>query len=127
MAMVARNSLGQVLWWNVVRVQGTVSPVDGEAHAVIQTVLQAANHGWPDIIVEGDNLRVIKSMQEDESSLASYGAYLDDIKILAITFRSCSFSFVKRGCNQLAHAIATSSVLDCTEGYSLPSSLADSA
>ncbi|XP_012852902.1 PREDICTED: uncharacterized protein LOC105972486 [Erythranthe guttata] len=123
-AMVARNSLGQTIWWSVERIPGIIRPVEGEAHAALKAILKAFCRGWPAVIMEGDCLNIIGALQDEDHSLTSYGAFIEEIKIIAKTFNSCSFSFVKRHCNQLAHFLARDSNLACLEGSSVPPNLA---
>ncbi|XP_012841298.1 PREDICTED: uncharacterized protein LOC105961612 [Erythranthe guttata] len=123
-ATVARNSEGTTIWWSVASLPGRVQPVEGEAHAALTTIQGARARGWPSVIIEGDCRQLIIALQDKNSFLCSFGAYLEDISNLTLSFLSCRFSFVPRSCNKLAHGIASSMELATTEGLSLPSHLA---
>ncbi|XP_012842431.1 PREDICTED: uncharacterized protein LOC105962665 [Erythranthe guttata] len=123
-ATVARNSDGATLWWSVATFPGHVQPVEGEAHAALFAIQLAHAKGWPSIIIEGDCRQIITALQGEDFLLCPYGAYLEDICTLALSFFSCRFSFVPRSCNKLAHGLAVSMDLATTEGLSLPPHLA---
>ncbi|XP_012835792.1 PREDICTED: uncharacterized protein LOC105956483 [Erythranthe guttata] len=123
-SMVARNSEGTTIWWRVSTIPGNVQAVEGEAHAALAAIQTARSKGWQTIIIEGDCRQLIMALNEDESSLCSFGAFSDDIRSLALSFVSCQFLFVPRICNKLAHGLASSMNLAMSEGSSLPLQLA---
>ncbi|XP_012844361.1 PREDICTED: uncharacterized protein LOC105964383 [Erythranthe guttata] len=123
-AMVARDSSGSVVWWRVTKITGNVRPVEGEAHAALRAIREALKNGWNSIILEGHCLQLISALQEEEQSLHSFGAFVEEIKGLGLSFSSCKFSFVKRHCNKLAHSLASLHLSDIQEGSNLPVELA---
>lgn len=123
--MVARNSQGVAQWWSRREMVGRPNPTDAEALAVLHGLEVARQHGWSDIILETDCLPVYRYLVAESRSLISFGAILDSCLSFHDFFSSLSFSFVRRSGNTLAHAIATSSLLDCNEGSFIPSFLID--
>ncbi|XP_012852581.1 PREDICTED: uncharacterized protein LOC105972189 [Erythranthe guttata] len=126
-SLIARNATGTCVWWQVRRVLGMVSPSEGEAHAILQALRTAKFRQWNAITVESDCLLVIEALQKREPSLQSYGAIVEECFSYLSCFSFCTFSFVKRQGNSLAHYLASSPSLDSMEGISLPTILADSA
>ncbi|XP_012858039.1 PREDICTED: uncharacterized protein LOC105977277 [Erythranthe guttata] len=123
-AMVARDWRGGCCRWAVRRFPRQPQPVECEAHAVFEAISCARTVGWSSIIIEGDCLQVISSLKEGESSLSSFGAYIDECLAITGSFIFCDFSFVKRSGNQLAHVFATNISLSCSDGTHIPHNLA---
>ncbi|XP_012830540.1 PREDICTED: uncharacterized protein LOC105951636 [Erythranthe guttata] len=121
---VARNEEGICLGWKMVKIHGQLKPVECEAMAALKALTMARDKGWLDVIIEGDCLQVITALQKGERDLSSFGTLVEDCLWLAQNLSSCSFSFVKRMGNKLAHAIAHLSYTDSIEGSVLPPHLA---
>ena len=62
--------------------------------------------GILDVEFEGDSLTICNALRCQDQSLASYGAIIEDIFLLAIALQRCSFSHVKREGNRVAHMLA---------------------
>lgn len=50
--MVARNSEGVCLWWQLKQLMGRPSPVDGEAMTILNALELAKAKGWSNIVME---------------------------------------------------------------------------
>ena len=57
------------------------------------------------MVIEGDSLRAIQAINEARPIQTMYGRVVDDIIFLPSSV-SCSFLYVKRKGNRLAHALA---------------------
>ncbi|XP_012844733.1 PREDICTED: uncharacterized protein LOC105964775 [Erythranthe guttata] len=124
---VARDHRGRCLWWSVNRITGRPRVIDGEAHAALHALSKAKEMGYESIMLEGDNLRVISTLQDNLSSDSSYGALIEESLILSREFDLCTFTFVKRSGNLVAHAIANNYDSGYFEGQTLPLDLANIA
>ncbi|XP_012842432.1 PREDICTED: uncharacterized protein LOC105962666 [Erythranthe guttata] len=121
--MVARNDEGQCIWWRVIKLPGNLHPAECEATAALKELLLAREKGWTNVVVEGDNLQVITALQHGENDLSSFSLLLDECLRLSLDIEYCSFNFVKRTGNLLAHAIAHFDCNFLSEGLVLPSIL----
>lgn len=122
-SMVARSNSGECVWWSKKRIIGRPLPVDGEALAFLHGLQIAINHGWRSVIMESDCLQLVNSLSRATSSLASFGAILESCVELFPLFQNISFCYIRRLGNVLAHRLATSIVIPCSEGASLPPEL----
>ncbi|KAL0385588.1 UNVERIFIED_CONTAM: putative mitochondrial protein [Sesamum radiatum] len=77
-----------------------------EAIAMRQAIHLVLRQGWSMIIIEEDWATLIHKLQASEWDLSVVGPIIMDIWELASCFRSCSFQFVKRSCNAVAHYLA---------------------
>ncbi|KAK8648094.1 hypothetical protein V6N13_128856 [Hibiscus sabdariffa] len=57
-------------------------------------------------VIEGDSLTIIKKLQASSSDLSELSAVIFEVQAKAKTLRNCSFNFIPRGSNQVAHIIA---------------------
>ncbi|XP_012849622.1 PREDICTED: uncharacterized protein LOC105969414 [Erythranthe guttata] len=119
-AMVARDSEGRCSWWSVAKLIGRPKAVEGEARAALYAMSTAVAKGWSSVIMEGVSLQIINALRGRGFPDASYGALLDDCFFLLNSFSDCSFSFIKRQGNCVAHALAQMAVLDQLDGDVLP-------
>ena len=62
------------------------------------------------MVVEGDSLQAIKAIIDARPARTMYGHVIKEIRILSSTV-CCSFFYVKREGNKLAHALAHRAVL----------------
>lgn len=102
---------------------GRPPATDGEAVAILHGARVAQQKRWSRVILQTDCLPIFNYLTASPSSFYSYGAILDATLELRSSFHVLSFAFVRRSGNSLAHTIATSSLLPCTEGSSLPLAL----
>ena len=66
----------------------------------------AINAGFMEVILEGDNIRVLKTVAQAQPNLARLGFIYEDIWCLIAGFRSFSVNCVRRSANGIAHALA---------------------
>ena len=66
----------------------------------------AIDVGFMEVILEGDNARVLKTMAQAQLDLARIGFIYEDIWCLISDFRSFSINCVRRSVNGVAHALA---------------------
>ena len=62
--------------------------------------------GFTEIILKGDNARVLKTISQAQLDLSRLGLIYEDIWCLAVGFRSISSSCVRHSANSVAHALA---------------------
>ena len=59
-----------------------------------------------EVILEGDNARVLKTVAQAQLDLARLRFIYEDIWCLIVGFRSFSVNYVRRSANGVAHALA---------------------
>ena len=62
--------------------------------------------GFRELIIEGDNATVMKTIMSSEVNFSRLGHIYEDIGCMALTLQTFSFSCVKRSANSAAHALA---------------------
>ena len=62
--------------------------------------------GFMDVVLEGDNLSVMRSISLGSANRSRLGHIYEDIQCLATDLRSFSVNFVKRSANTVAHSLA---------------------
>ncbi|XP_012837646.1 PREDICTED: uncharacterized protein LOC105958183 [Erythranthe guttata] len=126
-AMVARGSDSVCRWWSIGSFPGKTKPVDGEAHAALYAMRIARSKGWDSIILEGDCLQEINPLRLRDVFVPSFGAYIEGCINMMSFFSRCTFAFIRRQGNSLAHSLATMACMEHADGISLPSFLASGA
>ena len=87
----------------------SVKEVEGlAARSAMELALEL---GFDNIIVEGDSEILIKVLQQQHRSLASFGNIANDIIFLASHFSCFNFTHVRRQCNQVTHSLARKAIL----------------
>lgn len=82
------------------------SVADVEALTCRRAVQFAAEIGLTRVVFEGDSLVIINALTKEFGELATYGAVLEDIRVLASGFQMVEFRHVTRNCNAVADALA---------------------
>jgi ribonuclease HI len=77
-----------------------------EAIAVRRALTVARDQNMPKVALVLDCLSLIQRITSQVRDRSSLGTVIDDIKILATDFESCSFSFSSRKTNVVAHKLA---------------------
>jgi ribonuclease HI len=85
-----------------------------EALALRKAVLFAKEEGFDSLIIASDCLSVVQRVNDLVTDRSDLGAVIEDIKLLASSFLSCSFTHVYRNANVAAHSLAR-----CCENSSL--------
>ena len=62
--------------------------------------------GFTELVLEGDNNTVMKSINSPQSNMSRLGHVYEDIKCIVASLRRLEVSFVKRSANIVAHALA---------------------
>ncbi|KAK4415272.1 hypothetical protein Salat_2634500 [Sesamum alatum] len=116
--VIARDAPGQCVAWMVRRVCRVGSGEVAEALAAREGILLAHRQGWHSVIVEGDCSILIHKLQTAARDRSTIGPLVTDILYLAEFFQVCSFQFVRRAGNGVAHYLAQSA-RDFVEGTSV--------
>jgi ribonuclease HI len=103
---IVRDHNGYVCAAKCMRIDGSQTPVVGEALAAVAAMEFGNEQGLPDIILEGDSLQVVLAIKEEGPNLRTYGHIVDDVKLLLNTCRSWMVGHVKREANRAAHGLA---------------------
>lgn len=99
--MVARDVTGHVVGAAMTNFEGSLSPRVIEALAFRFALTAALEQNWSRIIVEGDALQVVQSLNQKQT-YADIDAIILNCISLASKFSSCKFSHVKRECNRVS-------------------------
>ncbi|KAL7148088.1 hypothetical protein ABFS83_06G153900 [Erythranthe nasuta] len=68
--------------------------VEGQAHAALKVIQKAKTDEWNSVIFEGDCRQLIVALQDEDSELCPFGAYLEDIAFLCYRL-ICNLSLAK--------------------------------
>jgi len=103
---VIRNHVGDVVLMGAKQGLGFSTPEEEEARACFYALSTALNHGFSQLVVEGDCQALISKLQRGVTPNNSLGFFISDILSLLVRLEFISWSFVKRGGNTVARAIA---------------------
>ena len=98
--------MGDVVLAGVKQNKGFSSPEEEEARACYHALRTAITYGFRQLMIEGDCQSLIRKLQSKIVPNNSLGFFISDILSLAESLEFFVWSFVKRGCNSVAHAIA---------------------
>ena len=103
-AVIARNESGLIVkaW---VKQVNTINPLVAEATAILWAVQIAKMEKWDAVCFESDSKLVVECLQF-LISFWSIAGICENVKYLAADFRYCSFCWVKREINMVAHTLA---------------------
>ena len=79
---------------------------EAEVLACRRAVEFAVEAGFMELVLEGDNSTVMKSITSPQPNMSHLGHVYEDIKCIAASLRRLEVSFVKRSANAVAHALA---------------------
>lgn len=127
---VVRDDCGRVLWCFARRCPAGNDVAVAEAWAVRQGLLEAQNRDVQRIVVETDSLILVQALKKKMNSnlLSYFGRLVQDIFLIAESFASISFVWVRRSGNVVAHRLAYFGLTSETPFFSLviPEIIADS-
>nr|XP_023892017.1 uncharacterized protein LOC112004019 [Quercus suber] len=103
---VIRNDNGEVMAAMSARGPLVADSAVAEVLACRRAMEFAREAGFTELVVEGDNLCVMKALAASEVDRSWLGHIIQDIKWLARNFRRISFSYVRRAANTVAHGLA---------------------
>ncbi|XP_024178051.1 uncharacterized protein LOC112183967 [Rosa chinensis] len=85
---------------------GNLPPRAVESLAMLHGLRFALHVGFKKLEVEGDALTFLNVLNDSSDDHSSEGHILDEVKQLLKSFISCSWRFVRRDCNKVAHRLA---------------------
>ena len=103
---VIRNKKGKVMVAIAVRGGALRDSEEVEVMACRKALEFAIDAGFTEIILEGDNAMVMKTISKTQPDLSRLGLIYEDIWCLVASFRSISSNCVRRSANSVAHALA---------------------
>ena len=103
---VIRNHMGDVVLAGVQQNPGFASPEVEEARACLHALRSAMSQGFRRLIIEGDCQPLIRKLQLRLVPNNTLGFFISDILSLVERLEFYAWNFVKRGSNEVAHAIA---------------------
>ncbi|XVF52632.1 hypothetical protein PTKIN_Ptkin05aG0033800 [Pterospermum kingtungense] len=82
-----------------------------EATAALSKIIFAKDVGLSNIMVEGDALSVITTVNSPDPNLSLIGNIIDDIRRFSKGFQVCQFVHARRQANMVAHILAKATIL----------------
>ncbi|XP_021721948.1 uncharacterized protein LOC110689468 [Chenopodium quinoa] len=107
---VMRDSVGDVVASTCCKVEGCFDVDVVEALAMRHSLNVAMESGFRHVCLETDCLKFHHHLMKGVTTSTAFGMIVNDILKLAQLCQSFSFSFVKRGGNKVAHALAKCSI-----------------
>ena len=104
--VIIRNERGEVMAALSSRGSVVMDSEEAEVLACRQAMEFAIDAGFTDLIVEGDNSTVMKSIVLAQTDWSRLGNIYDDIRCLAGRMRHVEFQGVRRSANGVAHSLA---------------------
>ncbi|KAL0006476.1 hypothetical protein SO802_014037 [Lithocarpus litseifolius] len=104
--VVVRNDKGEVLAALAARGTFVQDSEEAEVLACRRAVEFAIEAGFMEIILEGDNINVMKAIMDPGTNCSRLGYVYDDIRCVGRSFRAFSVSHVRRTANFVAHSLA---------------------
>ena len=103
---VIRNKKGEVM--AAIAVRGSVVRDSEEVEVLVccKALEFAIDAGFTEIILEGDNAMVMKTISQAQPNLSRLGLIYEDIQCLATGFSSISTNCIRHSANSVAHALA---------------------
>lgn len=119
-----RSHIESVLVAGSRRVNFATSVVEAEVKAILWAIKVALTKGFKKVILETDSSILVKSFKHDKVLVHIRALFLH-IRRLCLSFDSCTWSFVRREGNRVAHELARralyDSIDDLYDGIVLPS------
>lgn len=107
MGFVIRDERGNIMEMKAIPFPVAHSAEMMEAMGFRNALASIQSMGSCNVIVEGDAQKIIRMLEGVSSISATLNVVILDTLALARNFQSCSFSFIPRTCNRVAHLIAT--------------------
>ena len=104
--VVVRNERGEVMVSLVAEGPLMQDSEEVEVLACRKVLEFVVDAGFMDLLLEGDNMSVMKSITSIRSNRSRLGHIYEDIHCIAVGFRSFSFNFVKHSADSVAHSLA---------------------
>ncbi|XP_074288335.1 uncharacterized protein LOC141613494 [Silene latifolia] len=103
---VCSDTEGKIEWCGVVRDKRSMAPQEAEAMAILIGFQEARRRENTRVLVENDCLDVVKDSQMRKTGRNEIFLVYDDIFSICSQFEQCSFAFVRRNFNRVAHELA---------------------
>ena len=103
---IIRNEKGEVMAAYAGRGPSVTDSEEAEALACRKAMEFAVDTGFSDLIIEGDNIEVIKAISSARDNGSRLGHIYEDIRCLTASLRDWSTSWVRRNANTVAHSLA---------------------
>ncbi|KAL4606444.1 hypothetical protein ACB092_09G103400 [Castanea dentata] len=104
--VIVRNARGEVMAALSSRGSAVMDSEEAEVLACRQAMEFAIDAGFSDLIVEGDNSTVMRSIVSAQTDWSRLGNLYDDIRCLAGRMRHVEFRDIRRSANGVAHSLA---------------------
>ncbi|XP_075670320.1 uncharacterized protein LOC142640111 [Castanea sativa] len=104
--VVVRNDKGEAMASLSARGPPVQNSEEAEALACRRAMVFAVEAGFTDVVLEGDNNTVIKSIISLKRNRSRLSHMYEDIQCIAASLRSFEVSLVKRSANIVAHSLA---------------------
>ena len=104
--VVMRNDKGEVMASLATRGPPVRDSEEVEVLACQRTLEFAVKVGFSELILEGDNLTVMKSLISLKPNRSRLGHIYEEIQCTSVGLRSFAVNFVKHSANTVAHALA---------------------
>ena len=104
--VVIRNGDGQVMAAMASRGPAVMDSEEAEVLACRRALEFAIDAGFADLVVEGDNSNVLRSIISAQPDWSRLGNIYDDVRYLAAGLRFVEFKCIRRSANGVAHSLA---------------------
>lgn len=103
--VVIRNDKGEVMAALLAKGPPMMDSEEAEVLAGCKALEFALDAGFTEVVLEGDNIGLMQSIQSNEGSNSGLGHIYRDIHCLVACFRAWSVNYVKRTANSVAHLL----------------------
>ena len=103
---VIRNHHGAIMASCAEKLNQAYKAEEIEALAALKALQFAFDLGFQNAILEGHLLGLIKALKTEDHNMSSWGLLVEDVKLVANSFVSLSYSHIKRNGNSVAHNLA---------------------
>ena len=104
--VIIQNNRWQVMAALLSKSHAVVDSEEAEVLACRKALEFAVDAGFSKLIVEGDNINVMKSIRSNRVDLSRLGNLYDDIQCMAGCLRHVDFYRIKRSANGVAHSLS---------------------
>lgn len=104
--VIIRNNIGQVMAGLLARGPYVASNEEAEVLTFRKALELAIDAGFMELVVEGDNATVMKSLLSPQVNRSRLGHIYKDVQTLAARFRRLSVGCIKLGANSVALSLA---------------------
>jgi hypothetical protein len=126
--IIARDHAGAVLVAVSASRPHVTDPTIAKAIAAWKMVDVCISLGFPKVLLEGDSLEVVNSLQSDGCCWSRYGTTINDTKVLLNSLQEWQICHIKRAANVVAHLLAKHGLTveeDCISKTNFPIFLLD--